>query len=246
MAEPTEICFALRGRNYRLQLSVRQLTSFAISLFDEDRLDRWVGQFTASFIREITRCAGSPRSASCFWQMLRTAVAGTSRELTFDVLSATDLAHFPGSTNMYVILCYATAFDQIRYPLVLHKKPYQPAEWQVIARRLKAENHRLQNAREADLTRQLESRLCTLTATTKRMADDRERAIRKLKGRVARLEAEHKRSLCLVRCSDHSESSSSTGSSTEDPCYRPPRIRLGELDTDWRRIRALINERYRY
>jgi hypothetical protein len=130
MQEPTEIRFALRGRDYRLQLSARQLPPFTISLFDEDRFDRWVGRFTGAAIEKITRCAVAPRSAASFWQMLQTAIAGTSRELTFGVVSTSELAHFPGSTNICTVLCSKTEFEEIRYPLVLHKKPYQPHEWQ--------------------------------------------------------------------------------------------------------------------
>jgi recombinational DNA repair ATPase RecF len=109
-------------------------------------------------------------------------------------------------------------FEKIRYPLVLHKKPYQPHEWQTLAKSLKAENHRLKKRQEPDLPDRLESQLCGQTAIAKEIAKDRERTILELKRRIKRLKGEDRRSLPSVfvdsRKGDRSSSPSSTGSWT--------------------------------
>jgi hypothetical protein len=106
MEIPTEASFFLRGTNYRLQISKSQLMDFTISLFDDDQLDRWVGRFTGSFLEEITRRAGAPRTASSFLKMVQCAISGSSPALTFDIVPAHDLAHSPRSPNMYLVVCY--------------------------------------------------------------------------------------------------------------------------------------------
>jgi hypothetical protein len=148
---------------------------------------------------------------------------------------------------VYVVLSYTTDFDQVRYPLVLHKKTYRPAEWEIVARSLRAENDRLQRP-----IHRLESQLCELTAATRRMEEDKDRTIRELRGRIVRLEAEHKRVLSPPM--ERGAGSWRAGLGPRRTEWRRPvnvpeimaRRRLGEVDADWRRIRALINERYRY
>jgi hypothetical protein len=249
METPAEVCFTLRGTNYRLQLSAQKRASFMISLFDDDLLDRWIGKFTESAIEEITRRAGVPRSASSLWQMLHTAITGTSRDLTFDVVTSDELAHCPGSTHMYVVLCSKTDSDQVRYPLVLHNKPYRPDEWQVVARSLKAENQRLQNRRQAELNHKLESQLCELTKAAKRMDEDRERTIRELKGRIVRLESRPDRPAIVVgRPRSVLEGRRSCPLPLYErniPCVMM-RPRFCELDADRRRIQTLISDHYKY
>jgi hypothetical protein len=87
-----ENAFTLRGTNYRLHISIFQVTSFGISLFDDDLLERWVGEFSAPFIEDVTRKAGSARTAAVFWKMLQYAVAGSSPEISFDITSGQDVA----------------------------------------------------------------------------------------------------------------------------------------------------------
>jgi coiled-coil domain-containing protein 61 len=203
MEEQMEAAFSLRGTSYRLQISICQVTTFSISLYDDDQLERWIGEFSAPFIEDLTRKAGSARSANVFWKMLQFAIAGTSSDITFDILSGQDVARMksdsggslrinPNCENMYLIVCYVTSFDQVRYPLLLHKKSYMPDEWRAIVRALKNDNRKLQNqvgaSNQSELVHSLETQVYDLNAKMRDMLDEKDRTIADLKKKITTLE----------------------------------------------------------
>jgi hypothetical protein len=257
MEGPKDTSFVRSGIHYRLRISIPPLT---ISLFDDDNLDRWIGTFTPNFLEEICRKSGAPQTASSFWELLQSAVSGTSPDVSFDIISAAELSHFPKSTNKFLVICNSTALNWIRYPLVLRHKPYKAKELQTIARDLKTENRKLKGNPEADVVGQLESQLCELTATMKRLESEKERTIAELRRRIYRLELGQRRTPMVeaatdavvrrVRRSAGNWGGSCCGCGGEKLGLMMelprPRTSLGTLDTDWRRIRALINERYKY
>jgi hypothetical protein len=203
-----DTAFSLRGTNYRLQISISQVTSFSVSLFDDDLWERWVGEFTAPFIEDVARKVGYPRTAAVFWEMLRSAVSGASPEVSFDIQSAEQIRQMrsdSGSSsrigsnpdNMYFIVSYVTAFDLARFPLQLPKRPYTPDEWRQIVRGVKSENRKLQeqlgSSTQEDMAHRLESQIFELNAAMKRLAEEKDRTIGELKRKIVDLEKAHAR-----------------------------------------------------
>jgi coiled-coil domain-containing protein 61 len=309
-----ETAFSLRGTNYRLQISICQVTTFSISLYDDDQLERWVGDFTAPFIEDLTRKAGSARSANLFWKMLQFAIAGTSSDITFDILSGQDVARMKSDSggpsrinanteNMYLIICYVTSFDQVRYPLLLHKKPYAPEEWRAIVRSLKSDNRKLQSqvaaSNQSEVVHSLEAQLRDISAKMRDMLGEKDRTITDLKQKIASLERAQvrarkeaaaakarepvaKRKVEQVRRPSTGGQSASSGAASRrsssrgsngsfkrfdptewlrnrqspassrgssrrpSPTVRPRKQVQQRPETNLNRIRALVNQRYKY
>jgi coiled-coil domain-containing protein 61 len=206
MEDQSETPFSLRGTSHRLHIAICQVTTFAISLLDDDQMERWMGEFSAPFIEDLTRKAGSARSASVFWKMLQHAIAGTSSDITFEILSGQDVARMrsesssrlnANSDSMYLVVCYVTSFDQVRYPLLLHRKPYSLDEWRAIVRSLKSDNRKLQSqvaaSSQTDVVHSLEAQVYELNVRVKQVHEEKDRVINELKQRIANFDRPHVR-----------------------------------------------------
>lgn len=203
MEDKAEANLNINGTNYRLQVSIRQACSFNVSLFDDDKPDRWTGDFAAEFIERMTRQAGSYKPVQTFWKMLQYAISEASDEVVLSILTEGDVGRLrPGSQssstmftsveNMYLIIEHRTTFGQAKYPLKLKRQPYSNEELCAMIRALKSENRKLLNnqsqASQTELVHSLEAQICDLNKIMKRLASEKDETIHELKQKIAELE----------------------------------------------------------
>jgi hypothetical protein len=98
--------------------------------------------------------------------MLQLEFAGTSSDITFDVLSGQDAARMKSDSrtnanteNMFLIVCYETSFDQVRYSLLLHKRPFARDEWRAIVRDAQKLQSQIAASDQSDVIHSLEAQL---------------------------------------------------------------------------------------
>ncbi|KAL0246445.1 hypothetical protein GEMRC1_007657 [Eukaryota sp. GEM-RC1] len=107
----------------RLVLEVIQSTSPTV---------KWIGEFSAKYIEDYTKKAGSRKSFTVFVDMLKAALTHSSESVYLDLLTPEDLDRLKQARGQpvadksaerkdrrYLILTYASQFDRVHYPLPL-------------------------------------------------------------------------------------------------------------------------------
>ncbi|KAH0788783.1 hypothetical protein GPJ56_007465 [Histomonas meleagridis] len=203
--EQIEAAFSVRGTNYKVRITVRQADVFNVLLLDEDIPDRWSGDFTGSFIEEMTRATGSFKRVSVFWKMLQVAISGTSEEVSLNILSQQDILALqkksqlsssslkPTDDKKYLVITQSTQFDSVKYPLMLVRKPYTNDELCAIIRGLKSENRRLltritQPPKQKDEIHSLEMQIYEINNTLKKVTEEKDAIINSLRRKISILE----------------------------------------------------------
>jgi len=119
----------------------QQLTRVVVYLQKEDG-ERWHGEFSASYIEEVTQKTGNFKKFSVFVKMLATSLKRDQRSETVfaDLLTYSDLEMLRSrqtrkplntaarpNNKRYLILTYAVEFDRVHYPLPLAHVDEPPA-----------------------------------------------------------------------------------------------------------------------
>ena len=173
--------------------------------------ERWHGEFSASYIEEVTQKTGNFKKFSVFVKMLATALQRDQRSETVfaDLLTYSDLemlrsrqtrkpinAAARPNNKRYLILTYAVEFDRVHYPLPLAHVDEPPAQaLNATIRRLREEIKQLQTSgysREGATpdSRADDSAVHDLRASNARLAKERDQALKendKLRSEMSRV-----------------------------------------------------------
>uniref|UniRef100_A0A7S4JFC1 Coiled-coil domain-containing protein 61 n=1 Tax=Guillardia theta TaxID=55529 RepID=A0A7S4JFC1_GUITH len=161
-AAPSEVCEELtfHGTDYIVEVSANDSNILTVDVEKKDDGERWHGEFSASYIEEVTQKTGNFKKFSVFYKMLCSALKQASETVFADLLTYQDLEMLrsrqtrkPASTSTrptnkrYLILTYAVEFDRVHYPLPLaHWDDPPPSVLYSTIRRLREEMQRLKSA----------------------------------------------------------------------------------------------------
>lgn len=154
--ENLDITFNRHDTHYSMRISLMPASTFSVLLVNDNLPDRWEGQFTSSFVQEMTAKVGRAKRFDIFLKMLHLAVTGSSPELSFDVLSAREISNEldPNENKIYLVLTHTIQFDEIRYPLVLLNQPFTVEELKLMIRQYRQENLALRRELQASQSHQ--------------------------------------------------------------------------------------------
>lgn len=197
----------IRKSNYRIKMSVKNTSMFTILLIDEDIPDRWSADFSSSYIYDLTHKVGHIKKPGVFWNMLKSAIEKTSKEVSLDILTPNDIgvlknesinhAIIPSSDEKrYIVVTQETQFDKVHFPLLLNKTPFSIDELRFMIRRIKIENKKLENsdapAIQNQSIRDLEKELYQLNQVYHEISHQKEDEISILRKQVQDLERYNK------------------------------------------------------
>ena len=197
MQEKFEASFSIRDHNYKIGIETKGSNTFGIDLVDEDSMNRWSADFSASYIKNITRKVGSEKRISVFWRMLQTALEGSSNEVSFDVLTTQDVKNMQKKASQdltapvrddkrYIIITQTTEFEQIKYPLLLQSNPLAASEFAEIIKKLKRENAFLRQQNGTEKIQELEAQIYDLNQAYVELRDSKDLEIADLKAKLSK------------------------------------------------------------
>jgi hypothetical protein len=140
--ENLDVTFDRHGTHYSMRISLMPASTFSVILVNDNLPDRWEGQFTSSFVNEMTAKVGRAKRFDIFVKMLHLAATGSSPELSFDILTAAEISTDldPDENKLYLVLTHMTQFDEIRYPLILLNQPFTTDELKLMIRQYRQDN----------------------------------------------------------------------------------------------------------
>ncbi|CAG9315065.1 unnamed protein product [Blepharisma stoltei] len=105
-----------------------KLSSSQLNISVQEKLSEksWIGEFSPSFIEELTLKTGNFKKFSIFTKMLISGLEGTSSAVVVDILNHEDLdqlrntSSYHSSSKLYFIITYVGEFDKVHYPLPLN------------------------------------------------------------------------------------------------------------------------------
>uniref|UniRef100_A0A7S0HQ43 Coiled-coil domain-containing protein 61 n=1 Tax=Hanusia phi TaxID=3032 RepID=A0A7S0HQ43_9CRYP len=158
-AAPSEVCedLTFHGTDYIVEVSANESNVLTVDVEKKDDGERWHGEFSASYIEEVTQKTGNFKKFSVFYKMLCSALKQASETVFADLLTYQDLEMLrsrqtrkPATSSTrptnkrYLILTYAVEFDRVHYPLPLaHWDDPPPSVLYSTIRRLREEIQRL-------------------------------------------------------------------------------------------------------
>ncbi|CAN0083073.1 unnamed protein product, partial [Heterosigma akashiwo] len=124
------------GVPFVLTMTVEDSSKLIVEAEQEDSNERWLGEFPAQYLEEITGKTGNFKRFDVFVKMLASALAGNSESVFVDLLTYQDLERLKarksgkppsqnskevskGSSKRFLILTYVVEFDRVHYPLPL-------------------------------------------------------------------------------------------------------------------------------
>ena len=202
MQERYERLFEIRDHTYSISIQTKGSNSFGIDIVDQDSMNRWSADFTASLIKDLTRKVGSEKRISIFWRMLQTAIEGTSNEVSLDVFTSQDVRNMqrrsrPDQTTTarddkrYIIITQTTEFEQIKYPLPLELNPLSGPEFATIIKQLRKENAALRKQGGVEKIQDLENQLYDLEQAYHELSEQKEAEIEELKSQLRKLQQQN-------------------------------------------------------
>ena len=182
LPDDLEATFYRRSVHYSLKLSVKDTSTFSLTLINDDIPERWESDFTAEFVQEITTKVGNTKRFPVFVKMIQVAVVG-STEVTFDILTQEEALRGQSARSrksedkMYFVLNHVTQFENVHYPLPLKINPFTLEELKMIIRKYRKENIKLRNEMSGSQNRDrihfLESQLHDIHETLTEIAPGR-------------------------------------------------------------------------
>ncbi|KAL0204794.1 hypothetical protein P9112_000101 [Eukaryota sp. TZLM1-RC] len=157
---------------------------------------KWTGEFSAKYIEEYTKKAGSRKGFVVFVDMLKAGLTHSSESVFLDLLTPEDLDRLKqargqpsksSSSNekkdrRYLILTYASQFDRVHYPL-----PLIPAATPRTREPVSSEASRVESEEE---TASLRRRVEQLTNENSKLKSQIEREKKSFNNKLTQLERE--------------------------------------------------------
>lgn len=213
-------------RKYRLYAQYLANNSFSVQIISEDFTLRYSGEFTSSYIEEITARSGGFKRLPVFWKIFLMACQNTdtSPALEIDVYTATELQNIvafstplmKSQTNsisqteniiyddkLFLIITQISDFDKVRYPLPLLYTPFTNDELMLSVRRLYKENEKLKgmldeiNANHSIIS--LEHKKSMLSADYEDLETQKNMEIEQLQKKLTQLKIQRAQEIAATR-----------------------------------------------
>jgi hypothetical protein len=149
---PTEFNAVLEAAECKYRLFGRSAShgTFSIRILNEDYTQRWMSNYSATFIDEVTQKAGCTKKISVFWRMLAEAATRMSRTVKLEIMTEAEIQNVsrlrvssePGDT-IFLLVTQSSEYDFFRYPLPVKSVPFTCEEYAEMIRLLYQDNKRL-------------------------------------------------------------------------------------------------------
>lgn len=143
--EEISLIFEHHMKKYCLIAKKPFADSIKFTLICTTNLKRWNAEYSAPFITALTKCAGSVKTFSIFWQMI---LLTFNRNPEFSFFIHRGISKVNGNSRMFFIISQKTSFSIVHFPLPLQPDPFSPNELRFILIKLNKENLSLKMQRQ--------------------------------------------------------------------------------------------------